>query len=237
MSLALQVDDNLSAGMRRLAEMPNLIASAVRGALADTIDDLHTRELMEMDAAFDRPTPYVKRGLKKRYPNKAGVLQAGIYFEEWPFGHSPADIIKPHVFGGGRRQKGSERRLGEWTAMAEGYPRNQYGNITGGRYTQMLNEVGALLDVAKRSPNTKRASAAQKRQEKGWQFFVLKNKSGQPVGIAERRGPKSLKLMLRFTRQPNYTKRFAYFEVAQRQVAYSLPLHFNRIINRYASRL
>jgi hypothetical protein len=241
--LALQVEDNLSEGIRRLAEMPNLIVKSVRGALADTVNDLHTRELMEMDQVFDRPTPYVKRGLKKRYPSRDGVLNAGIYFEEWPAGHSPADIMKPHVFGGPRRMKGSERRLdifsaskGGFTVMSPGYPRNQYGNIAGGRYTQMLNEVGALMDVAARG-NRKRASSAENRMKRGFQFFVVRNEAGDPIGIAEKRGSRGVKMMLVFTSQPNYKKRFNYFEVAQRQIAYSLPLHFNRIIQRYMSRM
>jgi hypothetical protein len=240
--LALQVEDNLSEGIRRLAEMPNLIVKSVRGALADTVNDLHTRELMEMDQVFDRPTPYVKRGLKKRYPNKEGVLRAGIYFEEWPSGHSPADIIKPHVFGGPRRMKKSERKLqmfspsaGGWTAMSPGYPRNQYGNIPGAKYTQMLNEVGALLDVP-----TKKKTASENRMKRGWQFFVYRDKNtGEPIGIMEKRGPKSAKMMLVFISEPGYRKnvKFDYIDIAQRQIAYSLPLHFNRIINRYASRL
>lgn len=231
--LAMAVDTDFDVKLRRLAEMPDLIVKSVRAALSDTVDDLHTRELMEIEQVFDRPTPYVKRGVKKKYPGKAGVLNAGIYIEEWPFGHSPADILRPHIFGGTRRMKGSERKLGgQWSAMGNAYPKNQYGNIPGGRYTQMLNEVGALLDV----PTTKR-TAAEKRAKKGWQFFIVRNESGQPIGVGEKRGNAGVKLMLTFTRQPQYQKRFNYFEVAERQVAYSLPLHFNRIIGRYMSRL
>jgi hypothetical protein len=233
MPLALKVETDFDTKLQRLAQMPDLIVKSVRGALSDTVDDLHTRETMEMEQVFDRPTPYVKRGLKKRYPGKEGVLRAGIYFEEWPFGHSPADIVAPHVFGGPRRMKGSERKLGgHWTVMAQGYPRNQNGNIPGGRYTQMLNEVGALLDVP-----TKKRTAAEKRAARGWQFFIVRNEAGDPIGVAEKRGRTGVKMMLAFTRQPNYQKRFQYFEVAQRQVAYSLPLHFSRIVNRYMSRL
>jgi hypothetical protein len=55
----------------------------------------------------------------------------------------------------------------------------------------------------------------------------------------EKRGPKSAKMMLVFISEPGYRKnvKFDYIDIAQRQIAYSLPLHFNRIINRYASRL
>jgi hypothetical protein len=245
--LAMEIDTrDFDRQLREFAETPALIAKTVRAALAETVDDLHTRELMEMDQVFDKPTPYVKRGLKKRYPGQAGVLHAGIHFEEWPIGKSPADIIAPHVFGGQRRLKKSERRLqsfgvapaGSWTVMSSGYPKNQYGNIAGARYTQMLNEVGALLDTAARGTNTKRKSSAEKRAARGWQFFLYTPKGAQfPVGIAEKRGKTGMKMMLSFTRQPNYRKRFNYFEVAQKQIAYSLPLHFNRIMNRYASRL
>lgn len=245
--LAMKVETpNWDMQLRRFAEMPDLIAKTVRGALSETVDDLHTRELMEMDQVFDKPTPYVKRGLKKRYPGRAGVLEAGIHFEEWPFGKSPADIIRPHVFGGPRRIKKSERRLnsfgiapnGSWTTMSDGYPKNGYGNIAGARYTQMLNEVGALTDTAARGKYTKRKSSSEKRAVRDWQFFLFTPKGAKfPVGIAEKRGKAGIKMMLVFTRQPNYKKRFDYFEVARKQVAYSFPLAFNRIMNRYASRL
>jgi hypothetical protein len=239
--LAMAVDTDFDVKLRRLAEMPDLIVKSVRAALSDTVDDLHTRELMEIEQVFDRPTPYVKRGVKKKYPGKAGVLQAGIYVEEWPFGHSPADILRPHVFGGGRRMKASENKLkifsaakGGWTAMSPGYPRNGHGNIPAAKYSQMLNEVGALLDVP-----TKKRTAAENRAKRGWQFFVYRNSSGEPIGIMEKRGPKKAKMMLAFVSQPGYRKnvQFDYRDIAKRQIAYSLPLHFNRIIGRYMSRL
>jgi hypothetical protein len=233
--LAMEIDTkDFSRQLRAFAETPALIAKTVRGALSETVDDLHTRELMEMEKVFDRPSGYVKKGLKKRYPNKAGVLSAGIEFAYFPVGRSPEDIMKPHVFGGSRPLKRSERKLGGmYTAKSPGYPTDRNGNIIGARYVQMMNELGLLQDIP-----TKGRKSAENRQKRGWQFFVYRDKSGKAIGIMEKRG-KTQKMMLVFTRQPGYRKnvKFDYFEVAQKQIAYSLPLHFNRIMNRYASRL
>jgi hypothetical protein len=117
------------------------------------------------------------------------------------------------------------------TVQGRNYPRGSGGDINGARYSEMLAAVGALSETA-RSAMPK----GKQRDRKNISFFVMK-REGVPIGIAERRG-KDIKIMLvnTKTRRP-YKKRYDYFGVGQKQVAYSLPLHFNRIINRMVSRL
>ena len=239
--LALQVETpDWDRKVRQLAEMPNLIRKVVVAALSDTVDDVHTRQTMEMQKVFNNPTPYVTKGLKKRYSAGKmgqGVTKAGTYFEFFPIGKSPEDIVKPHVFGGTRSTKRSERRLqqlgllnGGFTVMGRDYPRNGSGDISGARYTEMLSAIGALSESA-RSQMPK----SRQKDRKGVSFFVVR-RNGIPVAIAERRGG-DVRVMLSFARQVQYQKRYDHFGVGAKQVAYSLPLHFNRIFNRYASRL
>lgn len=223
--------------VQKFATLPDAIRRTVIFSLNDTVDDLHKRQLMEMDRVFDRPTPYVKRGLRKRFAagrarsgfRAPGAEMAGIYFEDFPVGKSPEDIIKPHVFGGSRPLKRSERRLqqfgvlpgGKYTVMGSAFEKNRHGNITGARYTQALSDL-ATIDTASRAFKGKRKTR---------EFFIARNDAGQPIGIAERRGGKRV-MMLVFTNAPQYKKRYRYFEVGQAQVAVSLPRHFNRIMNK-----
>jgi hypothetical protein len=249
--LAMRVDtSDFDRGLKILAQTPDMIRKAVVGALSDTVDDLATRQDMEMKAVFDRPSQYVLKGLKKNYPggregqsNRArfgqGVLKAGTYFEYFGGTGSPESIVKPHVFGGQRSRKSSEKRLqgmvallgGQDTVQGRDYPRGSGGDINGSRYSEMLAAVGALSETA-RSAMPK----GKQRNRKGVSFFVMK-RDGVPIGIAERRG-KDVRIMLVNTKKKTvYKKRYDYFGVGRKQVAYSLPLHFNRIINRMVSRL
>ncbi|HSG63218.1 MAG TPA: hypothetical protein VLA24_17470 [Pseudomonadales bacterium] len=249
--LAMRVEtSDFDRGLRVLADTPNMIRKAVVGALSDTVDDLYTRQEMEMKRVFNKPSPYVLKGLKKSYPggregqsNRArfgqGVLKAGIYFEYFGGTGSPESIVKPHVFGGNRSRKSSEKRLQGMVALlgtqdtvqGRNYPRGSGGDINGARYSEMLAAVGALSETARKA-----MPKGKQRDRKNVSFFVIR-REGTPIGIAERRGS-DVKVMLVNTRKKTvYKKRYDYFGVGQKQVAYSLPLHFNRIINRMVSRL
>ena len=250
--LAVQIKtDDFEKKIRKFAEMPQAIQRTVIFSLQDTVDEVHKRQLIEMDMAFDRPTAYVKRGLRKRYPAgrersgfmAPGVMEAGTYFEMFPQGKSPEDIVRPHVFGGTRGQKRNERRLqdaiwqtkegrfnlgsGWYGIMANDYPRDKHGNITGARYTEMLSKLGTI-DTAR---------PGQKRRKSNQKGYFIRTKGGRPSAIIERTGG-SLKTMLILTRKaPNYKKRYKYFEVGEAQVRVSLPRHFNRIMEKEMRRM
>lgn len=254
--LAMKVDTaDFDRQLRLLADMPNVIRKAVTGALSETVDDLIVRQKMEMKQVFNNPTPYITNGIKGFYPGGRGpvrgfrkgrtganVTQAGTYFEFFPVGKSPEDIVKPHVFGGPRRQKSSERRLGgrllsPFTVMGRDYPRNNSGDIPGARYTQMLSQLDALSDVARsQMPKSRQKNRA------GTSYFVMVQKGGKKgspgIAIAERRGSQ-LKIMLVAARSTGYGKtvKYDYFGVGRKQAEYSLPVHFNRILQRYMSRM
>ena len=239
----------LDSYVRQIAEIPEAIQRTVIFSLNDTVDDLHKRQLIEMEMSFDRVTPYVKRGLRKRYAagrSRAGfkapsVRGAGVYFEEFGGGMPPNDVVAPHVFGGPRKQKKNERRLGDaiwrdgegnsynlgagyYGIMANGYPRNKYGNITQARYSEMLPKLGTI-DTAKASPGKK----GNKSSKKG---YFIKTTGGYPSAVMERTGNK-VKTMLVLTRKaPTYKKRYKFFDVAESQIRVSLPRHFNRILQK-----
>ena len=254
--LAMQIDtSDFDRGLRVLAEMPDMIRKAVVGALSDTVDDLYTRQEMEMKTVFNKPSPYVLKGLKKSYPGGRegqssrarfgqGVLKAGTYFEYFGGTGSPESIVKPHVFGGQRSHKASEKRLQQQmlslrsqdTVQGRNYPRGSGGDINGARYSEMLAAMGALSETARGA-----MPKGKQKDRKGVSFFAMVPRGGKrgdaPMLIAERRGSDVKIMIVNTKRRTQYKKRYDYFGVGQKQVAYSLPLHFNRIINRMVTRL
>jgi hypothetical protein len=226
--------------------MPGLIEKAVVGAMSETVNDIHAAQIQEMKLSFDRPTPWLQKGLVKALPygkdrqfggKRMGqtLAQSGTYFEEFPVGRSPNDVVRPHVYGGSRPRKANEKRLasigalpqGSYAIMGRAYPKNNYGNIPGSVYSRMLADLGTIPT----------AQASKKRQGKSAKFFVMTAEgSNVPTHIAERVG-NNLITVLAFAQSANYQTRYQYHKVGRDQLAYSLPRHFDRILNRYMSRL
>ena len=248
--LAMKLDTtDLDRKLKMLAEMPQTIEKAVVGAMADTVNDVHRAQLAEMDMSFSKVSPYVKKGLIKALPygrdrqfggKRLGqtLANSGTYFEDFPSRGSPNAIVRPNIFGGTRKSKASENRLkmqglllsGGFTIQGNDYPKGANGNINGSRYSEMLAAVGALSETA-RSQMPK----GKQRNRKSVSFFVLR-RGDTPIGIAERRG-NDVKVMLAFARNVNYKKRYDYHGAGKRQLNYSLPRHFDRILSRYLNRL
>jgi hypothetical protein len=244
--LAMKLDaSDLDRKFAALQQMPQLIEKAVVGAMTETVNDIHRRQTDEMKVAFDKPTPWLLKGLVKSLPygkdRQVGgrrfgqsLANAGTYFEEFPVGRSQNDVIRPHVFGGSRRRKASEKRLqsigafpqGGFTIMGNGYPRNMYGNITGAVYAKMLADLGAVPT----------AMGAGKNKSKAAKFFVMTDEGGRPTHIAERMGD-DLRTVLVFSQSVNYTPRYDFYKAGREQLAYSLPRHFDRILKRYLDRM
>jgi len=245
--LAMKLDtSDLDRKFALLMEMPGLIEKAVVGAMSETVNDVHAAQIQEMKLSFDRPTPWLQKGLIKALPygkdrqfggKRLGqtLAQSGTYFEEFPTGRSPNDVVRPHVYGGSRPRKANEKRLasigalpqGSYAIMGREYPKNNYGNIPGSVYSRMLADLGTIPT----------AKASKKREGKSAKFFVMTAEgSGVPTHIVERVG-NNLRTVLAFAQGVNYQKRYNYHKVGKDQLAYSLPRHFDRILNRYMSRL
>ncbi|MGA1108247.1 MAG: hypothetical protein ACO3TX_06790 [Pseudomonadales bacterium] len=256
-AVAVRVEglDEFERKVRALAELPDMIVSGVNAALSDTVDDLYAREIQEFNLFFDRPTPWLRRGFIKMYPGgyDGGVrgnrrfgqtaMRAGLTVEEFPIRGSQADVLAPHIHGGPRSLKRNEKRLNNVVPLSSGkpwimgrnFPKNQYGNIAGHWYSKALHEIGAANEVMPGGRNSTRSAALASRSKKGRGFFVPRNK---PWLLMERTGKKSVRVFLvRSQGGTNYTNKFRYYEVGRQQVQYSLPLHFNRNIERLLKRI
>lgn len=239
--LSIKVDTvDFDRKFKALLEMPRTIEKAVVGAVAETVNDVHRAQLEEMKMSLAKDSPFLKRGLWKIQPYGKGgtITEAGTRFNNVGARGSPASIIAPNIKGGGRGNKASAKALAAkgilpanmFTVEGRDYPRDSRGNITRGRYSQMLDALGAISKEDRSS-----FPKAGQKDRKGVSFFVIK-RNGQPIAIAERKG-RQTQIMLVFVRKTNYKAKFDYKGAGDKQFLYSFPRHVDRILMRYMSRL
>jgi len=223
-------DDKLRRILNDLQEHPAIMRKAITFALDDTAEGLRQEEVMEMEVVFNNPRKYTLNALYAVKARGENSLKAGLAWKEFG-GSIPAyKYIAPHVYGGPRRFKRHEKALqasgilpaGSMTAQGTNYPKDESGDITGGRYTRMLSELDAL-------PNTPSGKKAmQKKRAAASRFFVYTPKGAQfPVGIAEPNGD-GIRIMLRFIQSPTYQKRFDYYGIADNYVRVNFPKQLER---------
>ena len=239
--LAMKLDTSeLDRKFALILEMPRTIEKAVVAAVADTVKDVHRAQLAEMKMSLAKDSPFLNRGLYKIQPFGQGrdIASSGTRFNNKGERGSPASIIGPNIKGGPRGNKASAKALaakgilppGMFTVEGRNYPKNSRGNIARGRYSEMLAAVGAMSAQERTS-----LPKGSQKDRKNVTFFVIK-RGGQAIGIAERRG-KDVKIMLVFVDGTNYREKYDYYGVGRKQLAYSLPRHFDRILMRYMSKL
>lgn len=186
-----------------------------------TLERIKKNEEKTIAHVFDRPTSTTKKSIfivkahKKRLPftGKVGIKDK---FKKGKGGMSADKYLGPHVKGGSRRVKGSERQLrgkgilpkGKWLVHGNDAKLNKAGNITPGRYVQMLSAVRGFKGLGNRNPDVKTT-----------RFFVIPG-----VGIYERKG-KIIKSQLIFaSKKPQYKKRFDFYGIAHK----TYNRHFQR---------
>lgn len=242
--------------IRSLAEMPEAISRAINYAATDTVDAVAGKAgptgLLHatMRRTFDNPTPYVLRGLKKRYPKgnarrgfmePMGADKAGVYYEFFGGnGMAVEDIMKPHVFGGPRRLKSSEQRLrGEGGALGQGWlmpgrdaKLNKYGSMSGAHISRMLSSLN-LIDTAKSSER----GGKRRKTPSTLSYFVI------PVGggnlIIERRGKSTKRFVFMANKTPMYRQRVKYdfFEDGSRHMLREFNRHLPEKLFRELKKL
>lgn len=218
--------------LRDLQEHPAIMRKAMTFALDDTAEIMKQRQIEEMRRVFNNPRPYTLNALFVRKARGEQSLSAGIAFREFGVKGTPAyKYLMPHIKGGPRRQKRHERALqasgvlpaGSWTAQGSRYPKDQYGDITGGAYTRMLAELDSLPEM---TGGRKQFQKKRKDVSSRFRVFFFKGASF-PSGIVEDRGGQTI-VMLKFTKQPNYTIRYDFYGLAERTAREQFPIQLER---------
>lgn len=192
-------------------------------AMTKTAQDVKVEEITVMKRVFNNPTPYALNALRVSPATKRNLI-ASVEFKEFSAKGTPAKrFLNPEVHGGPRSQKSHERQLAPYmagkrfTAPAQGYPLNQYGNIPGSTYNRILSHLTVNRDATQNVTGSKRSKAKRANS----QFFGIPGK-----GVFERKGKKKIRPVLIFTRPPSYTKRFPFYETGQRVVAQRFDVNF-----------
>ena len=194
-------------------------------AINETIERIKKNEEKQIARVFDRPTSttkksvYIVKAHKKRLPfmGKVGIKDV---FKKGKGGMPAYKYLEPHIKGGRRHIKGSERQLrrkkllpkNKWLAHGNDAALNKSGNITSGRYVQMLSAVRGFTGTGNRNKDKKHSK-----------FFIILN-----VGIVERTGKRTTKLRLAFVSKPSYKKVFDFYGVAKK----THSRHFKKIFTR-----
>lgn len=220
--------------LRDLQEHPTIMRKAMAFALEDTAQIMKERQIEEMKRVFDNPRPYTLNSLFVRKPRGDTMeqqLKAGIAFREFGVKGTPAyKYLMPHIKGTKRNPKRHEKALmgkgvleGSHTAPAKGYPKDAYGDITGGAYTRMLAELDILPEMLRGKGQFKK-----KRRDQSVRFRVFFFKGASfPSGIVEGSGD-SARTMLRFIEPVTYKVRYDFYGLAKRTALEQFPIQLER---------
>jgi len=173
-----------------------------------------------MDAVFDRPTTFTKKGVRVAWISKdPDGLQFRIFLNEWAAkGTAPNRYLYPEVEGGRRNETRFERALrfagklpaGMAVVPGQGAPLDGFGNVRNGVFTSVLSQLRASTD-----PLQNQTEVSKKRVGKGirGQFFIGRPGGGRlPLGIYQRLGMRPLFL---FIKRPSYRPRLMFYKIAQ----------------------
>jgi len=217
----IEIETNISNAMRALR---SAAGRQVRFATKQALNDVAYKAKEELGReardVFHKPTPAtIKAGYVT--PAKQSDLTAKVWLKnQMPKGTAPNRWLAPHIKGGKRADKRSERLLriksvgGKYAGqpiLPHGYQtfihrdyQNKYGNITGPRMVQILSELQAFQEVGFSSNRTFRRGAYSRVGSAKPKYFVIPVQSGaRHPGIYERRG-KKLKMVVGFIRLPTY---------------------------------
>ena len=187
-----------------------------------------------IEHVFDSPTRTTKNSLyfvastKKTLTGQVAIKDK---YKTGKTGTPPSKYLEPHVAGGSRYRKGSERQLkstgimpsNKWMVHGKGARLNKAGNITHAQYIKMLSAVRGFGEkgyIANRAANVKSTP-----------YFVIPG-----VGIYKRTGKRTIKSQLIFvSKKPNYRKRFDFHGIAEQTYDRHFGSEFDKALD-YAIR-
>ncbi len=225
---------------------------ALAKALTKTAQEVQEAEIKVMQSSLDRPTPYTLKSLYVKPATKTD-LSSMVYFKDKSSagkGNPAANYIMPQVQGGQRNLKRFESALrrigvlpgGMFVAPGSACPLDAYGNIPAGFIVQMLSYMRAFGEQGYKANITdkRKASLAKgSKRSRGFEYFVSYGKgtwSGRqqlPPGIWKRVGftfdklkSSAVKPIMMFVKEPSYSKRFPFYETAQKVIDNNLMDNF-----------
>ena len=243
----LELRHDFEKAKQQLKDMKRQLPFLNAYALTKTAQDVRKAEYEEMQSLFDRPTPYVvpknidkpgTRGSLFLRGAKKDKLAAKVWVKDLNLGAGTPgiDIVGPHIKGGGRKFKRFEKALfrngvlpaGMYAVPSKYARKNKYGNLSAGRYTQILSYLRANADVAQ---NT----TANSRRKKTTKPYWIMYENDKPLGIYQGTGS-NMKPIIIFVSKPNYKQTFKFEGIGNAVAAQRFESNFVAAWN-YAKRM
>lgn len=201
---ALTVTHDLRKVVGAMNAMAKTTKWSIAKAINDTLWDVRSKEQEAMREVFDRPTPYILGAIG--YNKATAVSLSGEIGIRDELGGRHVSTLMPHIEGGGREMRASERRLGRYWVPNIGVKYDAYGNVPGSTVMKIMSQLKLAGDRYQNASDSSRS----KRKRRGETYFIMPDGSG----IWVRRGAK-LQPALLYAAPPNYEKRFPYYEIAE----------------------
>ena len=209
----------------------NQLPFALAKAITTTGKAIKEEEYKTMRRVFDRPTPYTMNSLFLKSATKAR-LEAKVWLKYDTFKGTPAEkYLFPQIAGGGRRHKRFENALiaagvmpgGFFAVPARGADLDGYGNMRRGQIVQILAYFRAFPEAgykANMDAKGRRRLAKTTQRKLGIRYFALGKRRGKlgPGVYMVFTGSRQVRKVITFARSVGYSKRFPYYEVADRVI-------------------
>ena len=253
--ISINVTTNNAALKKTLRELTaKQVPFANMLALNATAEDVRQAEIAAMKQVFKNPTPYTLNSMFARRATKS-KQEANVWLKDAAGKGTPAGkYLTPQIMGGSRHFKRFEKALqaagvlppGMFAVPGRGAQLDSNGNMDRGQIVQLLSYMRAFGEQGYRAnmSDKRRGSLAKgsvKKGIRGFQYFVVKERHGKlPPGIykkksytqAERNRVSHLQgdaatPVIVFIKAPSYSKRLAFFEIAERTIAKKYNANFN----------
>ena len=217
-------------------------------AVNKTATDAVVHNQRQMQRYIDRPKPFTIRGVyarkgrymrgRRRRGMGEAIAEASLMWREFAGkGVAAKKYLRPIVYGQPRRAKRHEialRRRGflgpnSFLAPAPGQRLNQYGNLTGSRYVQILSALGSFQENGYVANRMARSAARNQRRKN---YFYAKQGGALHPGVYERARSGKIKPVLIEINQPRYERRYDFFGISDQFVARMLPINLRLSMRR-----
>lgn len=202
----------ITAAQADLKKAQSQIPFATMNALNSTATIVKGELEREISSVFDRPTRWTLNSLRILYAKKT-KLSARVWMKDEADKSGPATKwLLPEIEGGKRDPKHSETRLRDKGLLSDSRyimpgkdaKLDKHGNLSRGTIRKVVSGLGASFDKLQNSTGSRR-SQANKRA-----FFLL-GKGDGALGIGQRTGKRSIRMIIAFGKSPTYSKRLDFY--------------------------
>ena len=192
------------------------IPFATMTALNETAKEVKKAEDRKIKSVFKKPTKTTQNSVIILFAKKT-KLEATVKIKDRPFSGSDFSInayLNPHIRGGVRTRKGSEKRLQSDNKMVrgaslfpgQGVKLNKFGNITKAK-------IKKFIDSEK--------------------YFSIKTRQGRGLhpGIYQRMSKGQVRPVIVFGKKPTYQVRFRFHAIAQKVIDKRLTKNFSKALD------